>query len=76
MYDDDVLMEKRETHLRENRPKEYSRLRKSGELQAHLQERAKACRSTAVGLIDAGTTHEGQAWQWAIRSEILDTPWD
>ena len=76
MYDAEVLMEKREVFLRENRPKEYMRLKKSGELQAHLEKTARACRETAEGLVENGITFEAQAWQWAIRRELLDTPWD
>ena len=75
MYPDDDLKEKRLKFLRGNRPKEYRRLKQEGKLDAHLQASADACVKEAERLIETGT-FEGQAWQWAIRTELLESPQD
>ena len=76
MYHDDRLKEMRLNFLRDNRKSEYRRLRRDGELEEHLQECATACRMRAKSYVDSGETHEGQAWQWAIRVVLLETPPD
>ena len=73
MYPDDDLMERRLKFLRENRPKEYRRLMKAGLLDAHPQAAADACVKEAERLIEMGTTFEAQVWQWAIRTELLES---
>ena len=75
MYDDDRLKEYRRNFLRENRPEEFERLVNAGELEDHLQERADACRREADRLVENGT-FEGQAWQWAIRTTLLEAEQD
>ena len=65
-------MERREDFLRENRPKEYRRLRKAGEVEAHLERSSARCVQRAESLIASGT-HEAQAWSWAIRSVLLES---
>ena len=76
MYDDDRLKEFRRNFLRDNRPEEFERLTNAGELEAHLQERADACRREQERLVASGTTFEGQAWQWAIRTTLLEAEQD
>ena len=49
MYDDGRLMQYRRTFLRDNRPEEFERLTKNGELEAHLQQRADYCREDSKG---------------------------
>ena len=73
MYDDERLMDLRRNFLKGNRPKELRRLRDAGELEPHLQERADACRREVERLVKSGETFEGQAWQWAIRTTLLET---
>ena len=73
MYPDDDLMDKRLKFLRENRPKEYRRLKQAGTLDAHLEAAAAACVREAERLIATGATFESQAWQWAIRSKLLES---
>ena len=67
MYNDDQLKQFRRNFLRGNRPEEFRRLKREGQLEAHLQEHADACRSRAASLVEQGETFEAQAWQWAIR---------
>ena len=74
MYDD-KLKQLRRNFLKNNRPKELRRFRREGVLTPTLQKRADACRKEAARLIESGTTSEEQAWQWAIRSELLESPW-
>lgn len=76
MYSDERLKEIRLKFLRENRRTEYRRLRREGILEEQLAASAARCVSVAKGLIESGTTHEAQAWLWAIRSELLETVWD
>ena len=76
MYDDDQLKEFRLNFLRDVKPVEYERLLQEGELEDHLQERADACRTEQARLVENGTTFDAQAWQWAIRSVLLESPWD
>ena len=76
MYDDGRLMDLRLNFLKGNRPKELRRLRDAEELDSHLQERADACRREAERLVKSGETFEAQAWQWAIRTKLLETPPD
>ena len=76
MYEDDRLKQLRRNFLSGERPEEVAALEREGKLEAHLQERADACRKEAARLVESGTTFEGQAWQWAIRSVLLETVWD
>ena len=76
MYDDDRLKTLRYNFLANNRPTELRRLTREKKLDEHLQEMADACRREAAGLQVSGITFEGQAWQWAIRSVLLETEWD
>ena len=76
MYDDDRLKQLRRNFLRDNRADEFNRLAAAGELDGHLQERADACRVKANWFVESGTTFEGQAWQWAIRTILLESPMD
>ena len=76
MYDDDHLKNLRRNYLRNSRPKEFRRLTHKGELEEHLEERTDACRTEAKRIEDKGLAFEGQAWQWAIRSVLLEQPWD
>ena len=73
MYDDDQLKQFRRNFLRGNRPEEFRRLKREGQLEAHLQEHADACRSRAASLVEQGETFEAQAWQWAIRIVLLES---
>ena len=76
MYDDASLIEIRRDFMRENRTKDYRRMIRKGTLEEHLKGKAESCAATAQSLVEKGTTHEAQAWQWAIRSDLLETSWD
>ena len=76
MYDDDYLKRQRLTFLEAERPKELADLKRTGELEEHLQEHADACRRHAEHLIESGTTFKSQAWSWAVRSVLLERPYD
>ena len=72
---DEELKDFRLDYLKRCERKEYRRLLKAGELEAHLQKRADSCRSFAAALIGNGE-FPGQAWHWAIRVRLLDTEMD
>ena len=76
MYDDAKLKEYRLNYLRDCQPEELERLERVGQLEQHLQKRADRCRRRAANLVENGTTFAEQAWQWAIREVLLDSPWD
>ena len=76
MYDDDRLKRLRRNFLSGNRPEELAQLTRDGHLEAHLQRRADACRREVKRLVGSGETFEEQAWQWAIRTVLLETPPD
>ena len=76
MYSDDDLMDKRLDYLREITPAEYRRLKKDGELDEHLQYKAARCRKEVARMQEKEGVSEVQAWQWAIREVLLDTPRD
>ena len=75
-YDNEHLMELREDFLIDNRPTYYERLVDEGRLEEHLEQMAERCRTEARRLVSQGITFTGQAWQWAIRSVLLETEWD
>ena len=74
-YTDEELREKRLHYLRTCKPKMLRELRRNGELDAHLEKKARRCRERAQDLIDTGT-YEGQAWSWAVREVLLETEAD
>ena len=76
MYDDDKLKSFRRNFLESERPDDLAALSIAGELETHLQEHADACRRRAAELVASGQTFDGQAWQWAIRSVLLERPYD
>ena len=76
MYDDEQLKTFRLNYLKENEREWYRLLVEEGRLEAHLQARADGCRQEAKRLVAQGITFESQAWQWAIRSKLLDQEWD
>ena len=69
MYDDDRLKLYRRNFLKNVRPEDLEERERAGTLEAHLQERADACRKEAERLVTSGQTFEEQAWQWAIRTD-------
>ena len=62
-------------YLKTCKPKEYRELKKNGELQQSLTRRAQAARDYARRLILSGE-FENQAWNRAIRLEILESESD
>ena len=73
MYDDDRLKLYRRNFLKNVRPEDLEERERAGTLEDHLQERADACRKEAERLVTSGQTFEEQAWQWAIRTELLES---
>ena len=76
MYDDDHLKRLRRNYLENCQPDVLARLKRDGELEPHLQGIADACRREQSRLVESGRTWDGQAWQWAIRTQILELPED
>ena len=76
MYDDDKLKQMRFNFLESERPEQLAQLKIDGELETHLQEHADACRKRVASYVESGETFEAQAWQWAIRVVLLETPPD
>ena len=76
MYDDERLKALRRNYLEETKPEWYCLLVQEDRLAAHLQGKADACREEAKRIVAQGITFEEQAWQWAIRSVLLDQEWD
>ena len=72
---DEELFEYRRGYLRDCDRREYRRLARKGQLDAHLREMADQCRSNAERLIRRGT-FPPQAWHWAIRETLLETERD
>ena len=72
---DEELFEYRRGYLRDCDRREYRRLARKGQLDAHLREKADECRSDAERLIRRGP-FPAQAWHWAIRETLLETERD
>lgn len=75
MWTDDDLKEKRLGYLKACKPGDLRRHRREKTLDAHLEKKAHRCREHAERLMQSGT-YKGQAWAWAIREVLLDTPAD
>ncbi|GEM_PF-2675358 len=69
------LEAKAEYFLKTSRAKEYRAAKKSGELQEWIQIKVKAAKEMAESLIGGGVW-EGEAWNRAIRSQILESESD
>ena len=74
-YTQDELKKIKRDYLRECQPKMYRELRRDGELEEYLASRANSARKVAHNFMRTGT-HSGQAWSWAIRTELLDSEMD
>lgn len=61
------LIEKREVHLKQNKPGLHQDLKKHRELTAHLKAKARAVKEYAESL-GGGP----EAWDQAIREQLLD----
>ena len=59
------------TFVRTNKPKYYNNLKKTGKLKEYCQIRATKAMTYAKTLIVNGTP-EAEAWNMAIRHEILE----
>jgi hypothetical protein len=60
-------------YVKENKPKEYRKMKKSGDLDEYCRLAAKAARESAEALIKSGMW-DREAWNLAIRQEILESP--
>jgi hypothetical protein len=69
------LEEKALNYLKTCLPKDYRQMKKDGELEENIRLRVKAAKSYAESLIKGGM-FEGEAWNLAIRQEILDSESD
>ena len=72
---DSELRAQRLEYLKQCRPKTLRELKKAGELDKHLTDKAAAAKDCAEGLMLSGEFDQ-QAWSRAIRSEILDSESD
>ena len=62
-------------YLKECKPTEYRQMKKDGELEKHLGLMVEACQRYAMNLKEQGV-EEWEAWNLAIRQEILESPSD
>jgi len=61
--------------VKTNKPRYYRDLKKTGKLKEYCQRRATKAMSYAKSLIVSGMS-EGEAWNTAIRQEILESKSD
>ena len=73
-YSEPELKERRLKFLRDCNPHLLKELQESGGLDEHLQQRADRCRDRQQDLLR--TTHEDQAWLWAVAEVLLETERD
>ena len=69
------LRQKALVFFKENKPKSYRQMKRDNELDEVLDMRARACQRYAQGLMEQGMW-EGEAWNLAIRQEILESETD
>ena len=69
---DQELRNARLIFLKQNRRKDYREMKASGELEEHLNQMVTAVRSHAEALIQTGAFLPA-AWNWAIRSVLLES---
>lgn len=74
-YRDLELSLKASNFLRENRPEQWAAMKRDGTLQQTVKSRVEACKAYAASLIDGGM-FEGEAWNMAIRKELLESESD
>ena len=60
-------------YLRENRRRSYRDMVKRGILDEHLTNMARICRNAKERYLAEGAMDDEQAWNWAIRSVLLDS---
>jgi len=70
-----VLKNKAETFLRTCRAKDYRKAKASGELQEWIGLKVQNCQDEAQSLMASGVW-EQEAWNRAIRSQILESETD
>ena len=63
----------RQKYLWENRPASYRDMVKRGILVEHLVNMAKFARKRKASFMDEGAPDEQTAWNWAIRTVLLDS---
>ena len=63
--------------LQENRQKVYRKMSDDGTLEEHLETRARLAHEAHDRILRQGhTVIDDQAWSWAIREVLLESPWD
>jgi len=72
---EDQLKEMALSFVKEAKPKEYHKMKKSGELGEYQRLKAKFAREEAEGLMSVGIWDQ-EAWNRAIRSQILESETD
>ena len=60
-------------YLRENRRKSYREMRMDGDLERHVAAMVRHCRNAKDRYLDEGAPSEEVAWNWAIRTVLLDS---
>lgn len=61
--------------IRECKPREYKKMKELGEVEEYCRGKAEAAINYAESLIGGGM-YPGQAWNMAIRSQILESESD
>ena len=72
-YDPASLEGIRLTYLQENRPASYRDMVKRGILDEHLVNMADFARKRKAAYMNEGAPDEQTAWNWAIRTVLLDS---
>lgn len=62
-------------YIKECKPRDYRRMKRNGELEKYLDLAVEACQDYARRLIEQGMW-EREAWNMAIRQEILESESD
>ncbi len=60
-------------YLRENRRKSYREMRRDGSLETHVANMVRHCRNAKERYVEEGAMDDELAWNWAIRTVLLNS---
>ena len=60
-------------YLRENRRTSYREMRRDGGLEEHVAAMVRHCRNAKEQHLREGAADDETAWNWAIRTVLLDS---
>ncbi len=72
-YTDEQLEEIYLQYLRENRRQSYREMRRAGDLERHVAAMVRHCRNAKEHSLSEGAADDEIAWNWAIRTALLDS---